>query len=68
MKFDDRSPGETARQERCARGDAWELAKNMYKLKKEDEATFYSPSEERILPTASTINPKEERVCGRLRS
>ena len=24
MKFEDRSPGETARQERCVRGDAWE--------------------------------------------
>ena len=34
MKFEDRSPGETARQERCVRGDAWELAKNIDKLKK----------------------------------
>ena len=30
MKFEDRSPGETARQERCASGDAWELAKNIF--------------------------------------
>ena len=34
MKFEDRSPGETARQERCARGDAWEFAKTIFKLKK----------------------------------
>ena len=46
MKFQDRSPGEIARQERCARRDAWELARRIYKLQKEDKATFYSPSEE----------------------
>ena len=34
MKFEDRSLGEIARQERCARGDAWELARKIYKLKK----------------------------------
>ena len=28
LKFEDRSPMETVRQERCARGDAWELAKS----------------------------------------
>ena len=59
MKFEDRSPEETARQERCARGDASELAKKIYKLKKEGKATFYSPSEVWILPAASTINPEE---------
>ena len=59
INFEDRSPGETARQECCARGDAWELAKKIHKLKKEDKATFYSPSEEWILPAASTIHPEE---------
>ena len=34
MKIEDRSTGETARQERCARGDAWELARRIHKLKK----------------------------------
>ena len=43
MKFEDRSPEGTARQERCARGDVWELARKIYKLNKEDKATFYSP-------------------------
>ena len=66
MKFEDRSPGETARQERCARPRRWELAKKIYKLKKEDKATFCSPSEWVIL-AASTIKP-EERVCGIFRS
>ena len=59
MKFEDRSPEETARQERCARGDASELAKKIYKLKKEGKATFYSPSDLWILPAASTIYPEE---------
>ena len=57
MKLEDRSPG--VRQERCARGDAWELAKNIFKLKKEGKATFDTPSEEWILPGASTINSEE---------
>ena len=61
MKFEDRSPEETARQERCARGDAWALAKNIKKLKKEDRATFHSPSGEWILPAASTINSEERK-------
>ena len=30
MKFEDRSQEETERQERCARGDAWRLAKNIF--------------------------------------
>ena len=59
MKFEDRSPGKTARQEGCARGDAWTLAKNVFKLKKEDKATCDSPSDEWILPAASTIKPEE---------
>ena len=57
MKFRNRSPEETARQERCASGDAWELANNIFQLKKEDKATFHSPSEKWILPAASTISP-----------
>ena len=59
MKFEDRSEEETERQERCARGDAWRLAKNIYKLKETEKATFYSPSDEWVLPAASTIKPEE---------
>ena len=59
MKYKDRSQGETARPERCAREDAWELAKKFYKLIKEDKATFLSPAEEWILPAASTTKPQE---------
>ena len=59
MKFEDRSLGETARQERCARGDVWELAKKFCKPKKADKATFHSPSEECIMLATSKINPEE---------
>ena len=59
MKFEDGSPEKTARQERCARGDAWKPAEKIYKLKKEDKAAFYSPDEEWILPAESTIKPEE---------
>ena len=58
---------ETERQQRCARGKAWNLAKNIYKLKEKDKATFYSPAEEWVLPAASAKEP-EERDCGGFRS
>ena len=59
VKFEDRSQEETERQERYAREDAWRLAKNIYKLKEKDKATFFSPSDEWSLPAASTIKPEE---------
>ena len=59
MKFEDRSQEETERQQRCARGKAWNLAKKNYKFKEKDKATFYSPSEEWVLPAASTKEPED---------
>ena len=67
MKLEDRSQEETESQQRCARSKAWNLAKNIYKLKEKDKATFYSLAEEWVLPVASTKEP-EERVCGGFRS
>ena len=61
VKFEDRSQEEIERQERCARGDAWRLAKKIFKLKEKDKATFFSPTDEWILPAASTINPDERK-------
>ena len=61
MKFDDRSQEETERQQRCARDKAWNLAKNIYKLKEKEKATFSSPSEEWAMSAASTINSEERR-------
>ena len=44
VKFEDRSQEETERQERCARGDAWRLAKHIFKLKgKEKIHSFRQP-------------------------
>ena len=59
MKFEDRSQEETERQERCARGKAWNLARNIYKLKGKDKPTFYSPADKLIKLAASTIKPEE---------
>ena len=57
LKSEDRSHEETERQQRCARGDAWKLAKNIYKLKR--KTTVFSPTDEWSLPAASTIKPEE---------
>ena len=57
-KFEDRSQEETEWQELGAREAAWKLAKNVFKLKEQERATFFSPSENRYLP-ASTLKPEE---------
>ena len=76
VNFEDRSQEETERQERCSRGDAWKLAKNIYKLKETEKAIFYSPSkeidkaafyfpsEEWVLPAASTKELEERESVG----
>ena len=57
-KFENRSQEETERQEQGAREAAWRLAKSVLKLKEQERATFFSPSENRCLP-ASTLKPEE---------
>ena len=57
-KFEDRTHQETWQQERCARREAWNLARNVYKLKTKDKATFYSPY--RSLGDAGTSSKKSE--------
>ena len=59
MKLEDRSQDETERQERCARGNAWKLGKKIHKLKETEQATFYSLSDEWVLPAASMTKPEE---------
>ena len=58
-KFEDRSQEETEWQERCAREAAWRLAKRVFKLKEQQRAAFFSPSENRCLPAPSTLKPEE---------
>ena len=43
------------------RSKAWNLAKNIYKLREEDKAAFYFPAEEWVLPAASTKEPEERK-------
>ena len=62
VKFEDQSHEETERQERCAAETRGDLAKNILKVKETDQATFFSPTDEWILPAASTIK-LEERKC-----
>ena len=42
-KFEEGSQDETVHQGRCARRVAWDLAKNVYKLKNTGKASFYFP-------------------------
>ena len=56
--FEDRSQEETEWQEQGAREAAWKLAKNVFKLKEHQRATFFSAPENRCLP-ASTLKPEE---------
>ena len=58
LKFEDRSQDETGRQEQCARGNAWILAKNILKLKDKDKATFSSLTNEWCLPALSVTKPE----------
>ena len=68
-KFEDRSHEETLIQERCARKAAWDLAKNIYKLKNSDKATFHLPGEVKGMSTPVTSKkPEEPRIWSRFRS
>ena len=62
LKLEDRSQEEIKRQERCVRGDAWRLAKNILQPKETDKATFFSRTNEWCLPASSVIKT-EERKC-----
>ena len=57
-KFEDRSQEETEWPEQGAREAAWKLAKNVFKLKEHERATFFSPSENKCLP-ATTLKTEE---------
>ena len=54
MKFED-----PERQRRCVRSKAWNLAKNIFKLKENDNATFYSPAKKWVIPVTSIKEPEE---------
>ena len=54
-----RSQEETEWQEHWAREAAWRLAKKIQKLKENHKAAFFSPTEQRCLPSPSKIKPEE---------
>ena len=60
-KFEGRSQEETEWQVQGAREAAWRLAKSVLKIKEQERATFFSPSENRCL-SASTLKPEEREV------
>ena len=41
---------------------AWDWAKNIYKLKNADEATFYSPIETELAPAPTSKSPEEREA------
>ena len=57
-KFEDRSLEETEWQELGAREAAWKLAKNVFKLKEHEKASFFSSPENRC-HLASSLKPEE---------
>ena len=56
MRGHERSP---LQQERCVRKAALDSAKNVYKLKIPDKATFYSPIEARATPPPTSKLPED---------
>ena len=68
-KFDERSHEETLHQEGCARRVAWNLAKNIYKLKNSDKTTFYVPGERKSnVDTYHITETRRARIRSRFRS
>ena len=63
VNFEDQSHEETGRQQRCARSKAWNFAKNIFKLRENDKATFYLPVEEWVLPAASSMKSVEREFA-----
>ena len=55
MKFEDGPHEETERQQRCARSKAWNLAKKKSKLKENDTAALYSPTEDPVVPLGRNL-------------
>ena len=56
-RFEERTPDDTLLNERCARRVPWDLAKIVYKRRKTDKTTFYSPIEARAMPAPTSKLP-----------
>ena len=56
---------ETQKRERCARREAWDFAKQAYRIRgslEQNRATFFSPSLDWCLPAPSTIKQEEREI------
>ena len=58
-KFEKISHEETLIQERCARKAAWDLAKNIHKLKNSDKTMFYVRGEVKAMPAPTSKKPED---------
>ena len=58
-KFGERSHDETLNQERCARKAAWDLVKNIYKLKNSESTTFCTPNQVKVMLALSSTRQEE---------
>ena len=54
---------ELSTQKRCARKAAWDLAKNINKLKNSDKTTLYSPIEAWVMPALTSTRPEEREFA-----
>ena len=60
---EERSHEETLIQERSARNAAWDLAKNIYKLKNSDKTMFYVPGDVKAMPAHTSRRPEEREFA-----
>ena len=58
-KFEARSQEETFHQEGGVRSAAWDMAKNLYKVKNADKAALYTPIEARVMAAPTSKRPEE---------
>ena len=58
-RLEDRTRQETLHQARCARREAWDLAKSVCKFEAQDKATFYSPTDAWVMRAPSSKKPEE---------
>ena len=61
-KFEDSPHEETLNQERCARKAAWDMAKNIHKLRNSDKTVFFTSVEARAMLAPTSESPQEREL------
>ena len=62
LKFEDGSLQEIERQERCAHGDAWRLAKHIFKAQRKGQSNLFLTYQRWSLPAPSVIKSEEREI------